>query len=728
MSSNAFPFFHQLEAEDCGPACLKMIASYYGSEVSLVELREKCHLTRSGVSMAGIHDAAENIGLKAMGVRISWKLLRDEVPLPCIVHWKGNHFVVVYDIKEKKNSFQVLVADPAIGLLEYKESDFLRCWCEGERGETGAALLLEPTPNLRKGKEEKKNASFLHTLSLLKPHWSKMVGILGTMLLATLLSMLLPFLTQAVVDKGIGTKDLSLVGLLLIGQFALVLGMTANQFIRSRLVLKTSYLTGISIITAFLDKLMNLPLTFFESRRVGDIMQRITDCNRIQSYLTGTLISMLVSILSLIVYSVVMGRFNLGILGVFVVGAMLYILWVFLFMERRKELDYKRFQVSSVQQSNIVEMISGMGEIKLNNCGRKMRKKWADVQFQLMDVSMKGLYLAQIQEIGGVFIDQTKNLLITYFAARSVIKGNMTLGMMMAVQYIMGQLSAPIHQILAFLQNTQDAVLSHKRIGEIYEMENEEPDNQELLTVVPANASLFLSDMCFRYAGADSDLFHKINLTIPAGKTTALVGASGSGKTTLLKLLMGFYRPNSGKIYLGEHPLSDYSVSAWRACCGSVMQEGFLFDETTGENIALSDMVPDMDRIRQSAFTARIQDWIESLPKGYDTVIGANGSGLSTGQKQRILIARAAYKNAQYLFFDEATNSLDAENEASIMNNLNSIFKGKTVIIAAHRLSTIRNADIIIVLDKGDIVESGTHQSLLERKGKYYELVQKQTK
>ena len=728
MSSNAFPFFHQLETEDCGPACLKMIASYYGSEVSLVELREKCHLTRSGVSMAGIHDAAENIGLKAMGVRISWKLLRDEVPLPCIVHWKGNHFVVVYDIKEKKNSFRVLVADPAIGLLEYKESDFLRCWCARERGETGAALLLEPTPNLRKGKEEKKSTSFLHILSLLKPHGSKMVGILGTMLLATLLSMLLPFLTQAVVDKGIGTKDLSLVGLLLIGQFALVLGMTANQFIRSRLVLKTSYLTGISIITAFLDKLMNLPLTFFESRRVGDIMQRITDCNRIQSYFTGTLISMLVSILSLIVYSVVMGRYNLGILGIFVVGAMLYILWVFLFMERRKELDYKRFQVSSVQQSNIVEMISGMGEVKLNNCGRKMRKKWADVQFQLMDVSMKGLYLAQIQEIGGVFIDQTKNLLITYLAARSVIQGNMTLGMMMAVQYIMGQLNAPIHQILAFLQNTQDAVLSHKRIGEIYEMENEEPDNQKLLTVVPANASLSLSDMCFRYAGADSDLFHKINLTIPAGKTTALVGASGSGKTTLLKLLMGFYRPNSGKIYLGEHPLSDYSVSAWRACCGSVMQEGFLFDTTTGENIALSDIVPDMDRIRQSAFTARIQDWIESLPKGYDTVIGANGSGLSTGQKQRILIARAAYKNAQYLFLDEATNSLDAENEASIMNNLNSIFKGKTVIIAAHRLSTIRNADNIIVLDKGDIVESGTHQSLLERKGKYYELVQKQTK
>lgn len=724
----AFPFFHQLEVEDCGPVCLKMIANYYGSNVALVELREKCHITKGGVSMARIHDAAENIGLKAVGVHLSWEQLRDKAPLPCIVHWKGKHFVVVYDVKEKKGAFRVSVADPAIGLLEYNEHDFCRCWCEEEEEKKGAALLLEPTPNLRKGKEEKKSASFLHTLSLLKPHWSKMVGILGTMLLATLLSMLLPFLTQAVVDKGIGTKDLSLVGLLLIGQFALVLGMTANQFIRSRLVLKTSYLTGISIITAFLDKLMNLPLTFFESRRVGDIMQRITDCNRIQSYFTGSLISMLVSILSLIVYSVVMGRYNLGILGVFVVGAMLYILWVFLFMERRKELDYKRFQVSSVQQSNIVEMISGMGEVKMNNCGRKMRKRWADVQFQLMDVSMKGLYLAQIQEIGGVFIDQTKNLLITYFAARSVMQGNMTLGMMMAVQYIMGQLNAPIHQILSFLQNTQDALLSHNRIGEIYEMENEAPDKQTLLKAIPANAPLSVSDMCFRYAGTDSDLFHNINLTIPAGKITALVGASGSGKTTLLKLLMGFYRPNSGKIYLGEHPLSDYSISAWRACCGSVMQEGFLFDETTGENIALADMVPDMDRIRQSAFTARIQDWIESLPKGYDTDIGANGSGLSTGQKQRILIARAVYKKAQYLFLDEATNSLDAENEASIMNNLNSIFKGKTVIIAAHRLSTIRNADIIIVLDKGDIVESGTHQSLLERKGKYYELVQKQTK
>lgn len=704
-----------------------MIASYYGSEVSLVELRGKCHLTRSGVSMAGIHDAAETIGLKAMGVRISWKQLRDEAPLPCIVHWKGKHFVVVYDVKEKKGAFRVSVADPAIGLLEYNEHDFCRCWCEEEEEKKGAALLLEPTPKLRKGTEEKKGLSFLQTLSHLKSHWTKMAGILGTMLLATLLSMLLPLLTQAIVDKGIGNKDVSLVGLLLIGQFALVLGMTAGQFIRSRLVLKTSYLTGISIITAFLDKLMNLPLAFFETRRVGDILQRISDCNRIQSYFTGTLISILVSILSLIVYSVVMGSYNLGILGIFVVGALLYILWVFLFMKRRKELDYKRFQVSSVQQSNMVEMISGMGEVKLNNCGRKIRKKWADVQFQLMDVSMKGLYLAQIQEIGGVFIDQTKNLLITYIAARSVLQGNMTLGMMMAVQYIMGQLNAPIHQILSFLQSSQDAVLSHKRIGEIYEMENEEPDNQELLTVVPANASLSLSDMCFRYAGADQDLFHKINLTIPAGKTTALVGASGSGKTTLLKLLMGFYRPHAGTIYLGNRPLGDYSIAAWRACCGSVMQEGFLFDDTTGGNIALSDTVPDFDRIRQSASIARIQDWIESLPKGYDTTIGANGCGVSTGQKQRILIARAAYKNALYLFLDEATNSLDAENEACVMENLHSIFQGKTVVIAAHRLSTIKNADHIVVLGKGQIVESGTHQSLMERKGEYYELFQKQT-
>lgn len=718
---------HQLEAEDCGPACLKMIASYYGSEVPLVELREKCHITRSGVSMAGIHDAAEAIGMNAMGVRISLAQLRDKAPLPCIVHWKSNHFVVIFDIKEKKNSFRYYIADPAIGLLEYSELEFCRCWCEEKGGNIGAALLLEPTTNLKKEQVKKKEASFLHTFSHLKPHWSKMARILGTILLATLLSMLLPLLTQAVVDKGIGTKDVSLVGLLLIGQFALVLGMTANQFIRSRLVVRTSYLTGISVISAFLDKMMNLPISFFESRRVGDILQRISDCNRIQSFFTGTLISMLVSVLSLMVYSVVMGRYNLGILGIFIFGAMLYTIWVFLFMKRRKELDYKRFQVSSVQQSNMVEMISGMGEVKLNNCGRKMRKKWTDVQFQLMDVSMKGLYLAQIQEIGGVFIDQTKNLLITYLVAKSVIQGNMTLGMMMAVQYIMGQLNAPIHQILSFLQNTQDTLLSHQRIGEIYQMENEEPNNQELLTVIPKNAPLFLSDMCFRYAEADSDLFHKINLTIPAGKTTALVGASGSGKTTLLKLLMGFYRPDSGIIYLGERPLSDYSISAWRACCGSVMQEGFLFDETTGENIALSDIVPDMDRIRQSASTARILDWIESLPRGFDTAIGTNGCRVSTGQKQRILIARAAYKQAQYLFLDEATNSLDAENEACIMDNLHSIFRGKTVVIAAHRLSTIKTADNIVVLEKGQIVESGTHQSLLERRGKYYELFQKQT-
>lgn len=724
-----FVKYIQHDSMDCGPTCLKMVAKFYGKNYSLQNLRDRCHITREGVSLLGISDAAESIGFRTTGVKVTWTQMVEEMPMPCIVHWNQRHFVVVYDVVKKHGVYKVMVADPASGLLEYTEEDFRGLWLESERKTEGIALILEPTPKFYEedGDDERRHYGFAYVLKYLRPYRTYIIQILLAMLTASVISLLMPFITQSVVDKGIGTGSLSLIVVLLIAQLTLTLGGLANNLIRSWLMLHTTSRVSISLISDFLCKLMRLPIAFFDSKMVGDIMQRIGDYNRIQTFLTGSLLSMVIAVVSFVVYGLIMAGYNATIFIVFLIGASLYVFWVLLFMKRRRKLDYMRFQQASANQSNIVQLIGGMQEIKLNNCEKQKRWEWESIQAKLFKVGVKSLTLGQVQEIGSTFIDQTKNILMSFIAAKSVIDGGMTLGMMMALQYIMGQINAPISQFISFVQSAQDASISLDRLGEIHEMKDEEPAEEERIKDIPSDADIVFRDVVFQYDGPHSPkVLDEVSLTIPSGKVTAIVGASGSGKTTMLKMMLGFYPPVSGEVLLGNVSLKNYSESRWRARCGTVMQEGYIFSDTIAANIAVSEEYPDMERVRWAAGVSNIKYWIEGLPLGYGTKIGADGHGLSSGQKQRILIARAAYKDSRYLFFDEATNSLDANNERTIMENLERLFSEKTVVVVAHRLSTVKNADNIIVLDKGRIAEQGTHSQLTALRGKYYELVKNQ--
>lgn len=730
----SFPFYQQLEAMDCGPTCLKIIARFYGKNFSVQKIREKCYITNTGVSLMGISDGAESLGFRTLGVRITWEQLRDEANLPCIAYWNNKHFVVIYKIKKKGDKYYVYISDPASGLLKYEEKNFLKYWLQNvvKANEVcevkGIVLLLEPTPKFYQEEEDKgRKLNFLFLLQYLRPYKGYLLQILLAMFTASMLSLLFPFITQSVVDVGIGNSNLNFVVMLLIAQIVLMIGETANSFVRSWLMLHVTSRVSISLISGFLFKLMQLPISFFDTKMTGDIMQRMGDYSRIQSFLTGSLLSMTIAAISFLVYGVIMTGYSVLILGIFIVGSFLYIIWVLLFMRRRKKLDYMRFQESAANQNSVIQLISGMQDIKLNNCEKSKRWEWERIQAKLFKISVKSLALGQNQEIGAICIDQTKNMLISFIAVSAVIKGDMTLGMMVAMQYIIGQLNAPISQFISFMQATQDAVISLERLNEIHDKENEEIEDGEYIRKIPADADIEFNQVIFQYEGPHSaKVLNNISLKIPSGKITAVVGSSGSGKTTLLKLMLGFYQPVEGEVLLGGITLSRYSPMSWRKEVGVVMQEGTVFSNTIAENISISDEKPDMERVREAAKIANIDDWIEKLPLGYNTKVGADGHGLSTGQKQRLLIARAAYKPTKYLFFDEATNSLDANNERTIMENLQKLFKGKTVVVVAHRLSTVKDADNIVVLRNGQIVEEGNHTKLTGQKGYYYELVKNQ--
>ena len=733
-----FPTYRQLDTMDCGPTCLRIIAAHYGRSWSLQTLRERCHISREGVSLLGISDAAEAVGFRTMGVKLTFAQLCEEAVLPCIVHWNQNHFVVVYHIERRRGKTWVHVSDPASGLLRYTREQFLKSWIsirEDNAGDSdaeaeglGIALLLEPTSRFYEEKgEEDRRLGCRGMAEYLRPYRQLIVQLLLAMLTGSIISLILPFLTQSVIDTGIGTGDLNFIVVILVAQVVLVLGQTANELIRSWLMLHMTTRVSISLISDFLAKLMRLPISFFDSRMTGDIMQRIGDHSRIQTFLTGSLLSIVMAAVTFVVYSAVMGGYDLRILGIFILGSVLYIGWVLLFLRRRRKLDYMRFQEAAANQSSIVQLIAGMQDIKLNGCGKQKRWEWERIQARLFNVSVKGLALGQTQQVGGTFIDQIKNVLISFLAAKAVIDGDMTLGMMTAMQYIIGQLNAPISQFISFVQEAQDAKISLERLGEIQERGDEESAEKDYIREIPRGADIEFRDVDFQYNGPHSEkVLDGVSVTIPHDRVTAIVGASGSGKTTMVKMMLGFYEPVSGEVLLGGRRIGDYSPTAWREQCGTVMQEGFIFSDTIADNIGVSDESPDMERVRQAVETANIGDFIDGLPLRYNTKIGAEGNGVSTGQKQRLLIARAAYRDARYLFLDEATNSLDANNEKVIMERLDTLFRGRTVVIVAHRLSTVRNADNIIVLDRGRVVEQGTHRELTERKGYYYRLVKNQ--
>ena len=720
----SFPFTHQHDAMDCGPACVQMVARHYGRHYTLETLRQKCHISREGVSLLGISEAAESIGFKTVGARLSFEQLKNEAPLPCIVHWKQRHFVVVYKIGKDI----VFVADPAHGLVKLTAQEFLNGWAStrNEGTNEGIALLLEPQPDFYAAEGETPDkAKFSFILQYLKPYKKLIVQLFMGMLLGTLLQLIFPFFSQSIVDYGIGTGNLGFVTLILIAQLTLYAAQTAVEFIRSWILLHISTRINISIISDFLIKLMKLPIGFFDTKMIGDLMQRIGDHRRIEAFLTSSTLNTLFSIVTFVVFAVVLAFYSVRLLAVFLVGSLLYVLWVLVFLKYRRELDYKRFAQASAEQSNLIQLITGMQEIKLNNCEKQKRWEWENIQAKLFKVSIKGLSLSQWQQSGAFFINETKNILISYLSARAVIQGDMTLGMMMAVQTIVGQLNSPIGQIIGFIQSAQDAKISLERLGEIHNKPDETQDNNKV-GLLPDDKSIEISELTFHYDPLQEAVLKDLNLAIPEGKVTAIVGMSGSGKTTLVKLLLGFYPPNKGSIRVGGVNLKNVEPKSWRARCGTVMQDGFIFSDSIAKNIAVGEERIDEERLLHAAKVANIQEMIENLPLGYNTKIGQEGNGISQGQRQRILIARAVYKNPDYIFLDEATNALDANNERVIMDNLQSFFKGRTVVVVAHRLSTVKNADQIVVINHGRITETGNHETLTAKRGEYYELVKNQ--
>lgn len=729
-----FPFIKQPDSMECGATCLRMICQYYGKSYSAETAQQICVVTRKGVSLLSMCDAAEYWGFRTVCGRIALDKMVAQRPFPCILHWNQEHFVVLYDVKKKRNGKYVFyVADPAKDLLKLDEETFKEAWLstQSHGEEKGILMALQPTAAFFEKEDEradkKQVVSFLW--KYVKPYKRFWFQLIWGLLVGSLLQMIFPFLTQAIVDKGIAGKDIGLIYLILLGQLMLVISRSSVDFIRRWILLHISTRINVALLSDFLIKLMRLPMRFFDTKKTGDLIQRIEDHSRVERFLTAQTLNILFSTFGFVVFGIILCYYNLTIFCLFLLGSLLYMLWSLFFLKKRRVLDYEMFEQRAKNQNKVMQLLNGMQEIKLQNCERRRRWEWEDIQADLFQYSIASMKLQQSQEAGSILINEVKNIVITVVAAAAVIQGDLSLGMMLSIQYIIGQLNAPIEQLAQFLYGWQDVQISLERMKEIRDREEEESESRSI-TQFPSssqNMDIQLDHLTFQYEGIHSPkVLDDVCLTIPCGKVTAIVGTSGSGKTTLIKLLLGYYEPVGGDIRIGGTSLLDFSLKWWRNQCGVVMQDGYIFSETIARNIAVDDGDIDKERLQQAVRIANIEEFIESLPLKYNTIIGQEGQGLSQGQKQRVLIARAVYKRPDFIFLDEATNSLDANNERVIVGSLSSFYKGKTVVVVAHRLSTVRNADQIVVLEQGRVVEIGNHQTLIERKGAYYNLVKNQ--
>ncbi len=734
MALKRFTTYRQLDVMGCGPTCLKMVFKHYGKQIGLEGLKKASQIGTTGVSLLGMSEAAEKYGFRTISARLTFEQLLEEAPLPCILHWNRYHFVVLTPAANKK---RLTVADPAKGLITYTKEEFLKHWISiHANGESkGIALLLTPRGAFYQQEDENdKGISWSLLIRYVFNYKAQIVQLCIGLLLGSLLQLIFPYLTQSIVDTGINTQNLPFIQIILLAQFMLFFGQTVVEFVRSRILLFVSVHINLSILSDFWIKLMRLPMNFFDTKQTGDILQRINDHQRIEGFITRTALQTLFSVFNLLVFSVVLLTYNTTVFAVFFFGSVLYLLWILLFLKYRRDLDHKRFAASAKERSATMQLIHGMHEIKLNNAEHLKRWEWESLQASLFKLNFRSLSLSQYQQAGAFFINQGKNIFITYLVAKSVLEGQLTLGAMLAIQYIIGQLNSPVGQLISFSQQAQDAKISLERLNEIHLLEEEEPKGRTFTDLISDNHTILLENLTFAYTGAGNlPVLSNINVEFPGGKVTAIVGMSGSGKTTILKLIQKFYENYTGEIKIGESNLKYLSPYYWRSISGSVMQDGYIFSDSIDKNIAVGDDNIDYTKLIQACKVANILEFIESLPLGFNTKIGAEGNGISSGQKQRILIARAVYKNPRFILFDEATNALDANNEKTIMENLHGFFRarmpdgqGRTVIIVAHRLSTVKNADKIVVLEHGKIIEEGDHKELTQRKGKYYELVKNQ--
>ncbi|WP_338877040.1 peptidase domain-containing ABC transporter [Spirosoma sp. SC4-14] len=725
-----YPFYRQYDLMDCGPTCLRMISKFYGKTLDAAYLREIASLARDGTTLGGLADAAERIGFGTLALNAPYDTLAEQIPLPCIAHWRQRHFVVVYEANPSK----VLVADPGHGLITYTRQEFLKGWIPEKvatQESEGVLLVFEPTPKFYELETpDIKKKTFSGFLSrYFRPYNRYGLQLFLSLLTISLLQLALPFLTQQIVDTGINTRNLNFIYLILIAQLVLFVSQTGVNVLRSWILLHVTSRVNLRMLSDFMMKLMRLPIAFFDAKGTGDILQRIQDHNRLQAFLSANTLDVLFSGITFLIFGAILFYFNAQLFFIFLIGSTVYMLWVLLFLKQRAELDYRYFDQAAGNQSSAIQLINGMQEIKLNGSEKRRRWEWEAIQARLFRLNIRSMALSQTQNEGGRFLNEVKNILISFVAAKSVIDGQISLGSMLSVQYIVGQMNVPINNFITFIRTYQDAKLSLNRLTEIHDKPDEEPTDAGMIYELPIEKSIRFDNVSFRYGSSSSEnVLKNISFTIPEGKVTAIVGASGSGKTTLLKLLLKFYEPTLGQIHVGNSNLKHISYDFWRSQCGTVMQEGYIFSDSIARNVSESDSngLINRKKLRSAVSTANIESFIEGLPNGYNTRIGSSGIGISGGQKQRILIARAVYKNPEFLFFDEATSALDATNEAIIMNNLETFFKNRTVVIVAHRLSTVKNADQIIVLDKGQIVEHGTHLDLISQKKYYHSLVKNQ--